>query len=316
MQLAELSLFIEVARRGSFAAAARARGVDASSVSRAIAGLEAELGARLFQRTTRRLSLTETGRLYLDRVAPAVEELRLAQDEVTAARGEPAGRLRITASAAFGQMMLAPLLPAFRATLPRLGLELLLTDANLDLVADGVDLAIRLAPSYRADVVGVRLFATRYRVVAAPGWIAVHGAPSTPQALSGLACLLFDLPDYRTRWLFRREAEVVEAPVHGDLVSSSALVLRQAALDGLGPSLLADWMIDGDLAAGRLIDLFPPYEATATSFETAAWLLYPSRRHLPRKVRAAIDFLRAHLPIPADVVTREATWRPGRDSNP
>jgi DNA-binding transcriptional LysR family regulator len=113
--------------------------------------------------------------------------------------------------------------------------------------------------------------------------------------LAAIACLLFALPEFRSRWLFRRGGVVEEVGVAGDLVTSSALMLRQAALDGLGPALLADWLVDPDIAAGRLIDPFPDHEVTATTFDTAAWLLYPSRQHLPRKVRAMIDFLRERM---------------------
>jgi DNA-binding transcriptional LysR family regulator len=166
--LADVRLLVEVSRRGSFTAVARGRGIDPSSVSRAVAALERELGVRLFERTTRALAPTEAGRLYLARVAPLLEEFDRASDEARSARADPVGALRLTASVAFGQVCLVPLLPAFRGAFPRLGLELLLTDANLDLVADRVDLAVRLAPSFRADVIGTKLFPTRYRVCASP----------------------------------------------------------------------------------------------------------------------------------------------------
>ncbi|MBV8428653.1 MAG: substrate binding domain-containing protein, partial [Hyphomicrobiales bacterium] len=205
------------------------------------------------------------------------------------------GTLRLTASVAFGQIGLVRLLPAFHAAFPRLRLELLLTDANLDLVQDRVDLAIRLAPSYRADVIGVKLFATRYRVVASPAYIEREGAPKAPTDLSTRSCVLFALPEFQSRWLFRRNKKTVDVPVDGTFVISNALALRQAALDGLGPALLADWLIGEDIAAGRLIDLFPAHEVAATSFETAAWLLYPSREYVPRKIRVTIDFLRQQL---------------------
>jgi DNA-binding transcriptional LysR family regulator len=295
MDIEALRLFIEIAQRGSFAAVARDRDLDPSSVSRIVAGLEAALGARLFQRTTRAMSLTQAGELFLARLVPVLEELGRAQDEITSLRADPVGSLRLTASVAFGQACLVPLLPSFREAFPRLQLELLLSDSNLDLVAERIDLAIRLAPSYRADVVGVKLFATRYRVVASPADLARHGVPEAPAAIGRRDCLLFTLPEFRTRWLFRRDGVTEEVPVRGNLVISNALALRQAALAGLGPALLADWLVDGDLASGALIDLFPGHEVTATSFDTAAWLLYPSRDHLPRKVRSAIDFLRAHL---------------------
>lgn len=295
MDTVGLRILVDVARRGSFSVVARDRAIDPSSVSRAVAAIEAELGTRLFQRTTRTLALTEAGELYLARVAPLVEELERARDDLVSARTDPAGAIRLTASVAFGQIRVVPLLAAFGAAFPRLELELILSDANLDLVADRIDLAIRLAPSYRADVIGVKLVPTRYRVMASPSYIEREGWPGTPEALSDQESLRFNLPDYRTRWLFRRGANVTEVPIGGRIVISNALALRSAALAGLGPALLGDWLVHDDVAAGRLVDLFPDFEVAATTFDTAAWLLYPSKEHLPRKVRAVIDFLRKEI---------------------
>lgn len=294
MDVFALELFAAAAEKASFSAVARDRNVDASSVSRAIAALEAELGVRLFQRTTRTLSLTEAGQLYLARVRPLLEKLAHAREEMVSTRSDPVGAVRLTASVAFAQLALTPHLDEFQRRFPRLELELLATDANLDLVAERVDVAVRLAPSFRADVIGVKLFATRYRVVASPIWASRHELVR-PEDLADTPCLRFSLPEFRFRWLFRRNGIVTEVPVGGSLVASSALVLRQAALDGLGPALLADWMVARDLASGELVDLFPEHDAAATSFDTAAWLLYPSREQLPRKLRLTIDFLRERL---------------------
>lgn len=290
-----LHLFVDVAQRGSFSAVARDRSIDPSSVSRSIAALEAELGVRLFQRTSRTLALTEGGDAYLARVAPLLEELELARDEAVVTLTDPVGALRLTTSVAFGQTRVVPLLGDFTRAFPRLDLELIMSDANLDLVADRIDLAIRLAPSYRADVIGIKLMATRYRVVASPGYLDREGSPGHPDDLTRRDCLRFALPEYRTRWLFRQANAVMEVPVRGRLLMSNALALRSAALAGVGPALLADWLIREDLEAGTLVDLFPAFEVTATAFETAAWLLYPSRDRLPQKVRVAIDWLRMRI---------------------
>jgi DNA-binding transcriptional LysR family regulator len=295
MDLDALRLFSDVARRGSFAAVARERDIDASAVSRGVAALESELGVRLLQRTTRSMILTEAGEIYLSRISGLIDELDQARDEVAASKSEPVGIVRLTASLTFGQVCLAPLLPAFRAAFPRLRLELILSDQNLDLFAERIDLALRLGPTYRADVIGVKLFPTRYLVVASPDYLAKLGTPSAPQELSSRNCLLFSLPDFRSRWLFRHNGRTEEVPISGDLVISNALLLRSAALQGLGPALLADWTVAEDIQSRRLVELFPGYDAAATSFDTSAWLLYPSRSHLPFKVRATIDFLRRNL---------------------
>ena len=296
MDLSSLRAFIDVARRGNFAAAARDRNVDPSSMSRIIAALEEELGLRLFQRTTRRLALTEAGERYLHRVEALVDELEQARDEALTINAGPSGTLRMTASVAFGSKCIVPLLADFRAAFPSLKLELLLDDSNLDLVAERLDLALRLAPSIHADVVGARLFATRYRVCASPAYLANARTLSAPADLGGHSCLRFALPEFRSRWLFRSAGgEIEEVAVDGDVLISNALALRECAIAGMGPALLANWLIDDDLAAGRLIDAFPAYHVAAASFDTAAWLLYPSRAFLPNKVRVSIDFFRRKL---------------------
>lgn len=296
MELDALRLFVEVSRRGSFAAVARDRDTDPSTVSRAVAGLEDGLGLRLFQRSTRRMALTEAGHLYLARIEPLVEELDRARDEALTISSGPVGTLRLTASVAFGQTCLLPLLPGFRAAYPRLRLELLLTDANLDLVADRIDLAIRLGIRPEIDGIGAKLVDTRYRVCASPAYLERSAPLRRPEDLREHRCLLFALPAYRSRWLFRNgTGSVAAVPVAGDLVISNAVALRACALDGLGPALLPDWLVADDLARGGLVALFPDLDATATTFETAAWLLYPSRAYLPTKVRATIAFLKEQI---------------------
>ncbi|WP_282610297.1 LysR family transcriptional regulator [Pelagibius sp. Alg239-R121] len=296
MELKNLELLLDVVRQGSFAAAARNHDLDPSSVSRAVAAMEEEVGVRLLQRTTRHLSLTEAGELYLQRVEPLVEEMDRAREEALAVSAIPHGTLRLSTSVAFGQRCIVPLLADLRATHADLKLELLLTDENVDLIAERIDLAIRLAPSVSADVIGSKLMTTRYRVCASRGYLDNCGPVREPNDLTGCSCLLFTFPAFRSRWLFRdRQDHLREIPVSGEIAISNALALRHAALAGLGPALLADWLIDQDIAEGRLVDLFPNYSVAATTFETGAWLLYPSRSFLPNKVRATIDFLRARL---------------------
>ncbi len=291
-----LRTFVAVARRGSFAAVARAEAADPSAVSRSVAALEDELGVRLFQRSTRRMALTEAGARYLARVAPLLDELDRARDDAASDAAEATGTLRLTASMTFGHVKLVPLLPTLRAAFPRLRFDLLLTDAKLDLVAEGVDLAIRLGPAIDSDLVGLKLFDMRYVVCASPEWVRAHGMPHAPADLREIGCVLFSLGDFRTRWRFRGAAgSVTEVPIGGELTISSLLAVRDCALAGIGPALLACWLVERELAAGQLANLFPAFEASPSDFSSAAWLLYPSRAYLPAKVRAVIDFLRPRL---------------------
>lgn len=271
------------------------RRVEPSSISRAIAALEAELGERLFHRTTRRLALTEAGAIYLARVEPLLMQMDDARREIRSIGRGPLGTLRLSASVAYGQMRIIPLLGMFQQRYPDVTLELILSDVNLDLVGERIDLAIRLAPGVDANVIVSKLADTHYRVVASPGWLSANPL-AKPDDLRQYAALRFTLPGYCDRWLFRGGDGNIEAvPVAGNLLISNMMGLRDAALAGLGPALLAEWMVAEDMKAGRLTDCFPAYQVTATEFETGAWMIYTSRSFLPGKVRAMIDFLREHL---------------------
>ncbi|MEM9392814.1 MAG: LysR substrate-binding domain-containing protein [Pseudomonadota bacterium] len=294
MNTSDLSLFVAVAQAGSFAAVARARDLDPSQVSRSIAGLERQLQTRLFERSTRQMALTEAGARYLDRIAPLLEDLDAAGAELRDTHTKPQGRLRLSTSVAFGQEMLVPILHLFRRDLPDLSLELIFTDANLDLVAEQIDLAIRLAPAPKGDLISRKLRPTTYHVVAPPD-IAAQ-APEDITDLPKLPLIIHAVPGLPRVWRFRAaDGTETQVPVDGPLHISNALSLRDCVRRGLGVALLADWMVARDLANGRLVALYPDYAVTATSFDTAAWLLYPSRRYLPLKTRSVIDILTRRL---------------------
>jgi DNA-binding transcriptional LysR family regulator len=296
MDIQHLKTFLEVVQQGSFAGAARKLDVTPSAVTRAVAAVEEALGARLLQRTTRKVALTEAGATYLERIRPLVEELDLASEELAASDGKVHGTVRVTASVAFGQTMLVPLLPALHAAHPALKVDLLLTDSVVDLVSQSIDVALRLGPSVDSSLIGIRLRPVRFRVCASPAYLRKHGRPRKPEDLARCDCLRFPLPGYRTQWTFRDGSGGTETvAVGGWLVMSTALALHRAALDGLGSALLGDWLIEADLKSGRLVDLFPNHEPTATNFDSAVWLLYTSREHVPQRVRAFIDFVRKML---------------------
>lgn len=296
MDIESLKLVTLVAKHGSFAATARALGVDPSSVSRAVGNIEDDLGVRLFNRSTRNLSTTDGGSSYIAQITPLLEEFDRARDTITNASKEPTGVLHMTTSVSFAHTCVVPHLGEFAARYPRVGVELLTTDANVDLVAENIDLAVRLAPAPKGDLISTKLKTTQYMVCASPDYIASHQEIKKPDDLQHHSCLCFALPNYRNKWRFRKSAETaMEVEISGKMVISSALSLRLAALNGLGPALLPDWLIKNDLQDGQLINLFPHYQAAATSFDTAAWALYPSRSYLPQKVRVMLDFLRMKL---------------------
>ena len=293
MDVAVLRLFVEVVRQGSFAAVARDRNIDPSSVSRAIAGLEEELGIRLFQRTTRQLSPTEAGMTYFERIEPLVEEIQQATDIATDISGQPKGTLRVTASTSFGLKCIVPLLPEFQRLYPDLTVDLLLTDAVVDLFAERIDMAVRLGLLADSTLIAQQLMRTHYSVCASPGYLNRSPPLQHPTDLTHHNCLLFPLADFRSRWIFKdQKGELSEISISGRTVISSGIALQQCAIAGMGLALLPNWLIDEDLRAGSLINVFPDYDVTATDFSTAAWLVYPSRAYVPLKVRVFIDFLK------------------------
>jgi len=295
MNIDDLRLFIDVARLGSFAEAARRRNADPSAVSRTIAALEDEVGVRLLQRTTRRVRPSESGEVFLARIAILVDELQAAGEDARGVAEGAAGTLRLTASSAFGPTCLAPVLAEFRERHPQVSLDLLLSDEQFDLVEQRLDMAIRLGPADDTRLTGVKLFDTQYRVCASPAYLARVKRLASPADLASHRCLLFPFADFRRRWTFERRGKSEVIGVDGDLVTSSALTLRICALAGMGPSLLPSWLVDGDIRAGALRNLFGDYRVTATTFDTAAWILYPSRHYVPAKVRAMTEFLRVKL---------------------
>ncbi|MBD2308079.1 LysR family transcriptional regulator [Chroococcidiopsis sp. FACHB-1243] len=296
MDISVLQIFVEVMRQGSFAAVARDRNIDPSSVSRAIASLEEELGIRLLQRTTRQLSPTEAGIAYFERIEPLVEEMQQATDIATDVSGQPKGTLRVTASVSFGLKCIVPLLSSFGTMYPDLTVDLLLTDAIVDLLAERIDVAVRLGPLADSTLIAQQLMRTRYSVCASPDYLKRCGQPQKLSDVEQHNCLLFPLAGFRSRWIFMdKNGDKSEIPVRGRVVISSAIALQQCAIAGMGLALLPHWLIDEDLNNGKLVNVFLDYQVTATDFNTAAWLIYPSRAYVPLKVRVFIDFLKKQM---------------------
>ncbi len=295
MEIATLKLFVEIAKLGSLAEVARKHDVDPATISRNLAGLEAELGTRLFQRTTRKLSLTPAGQDYLDTIEGVVDQLEFARERALSQSDALTGTLRLTTSYAVGQIRVAPLLPLFREKFPKLKLELNFSNAITDLVSERMDLAIRLSPRIEGDYIAAKLFETHYHVVASPAY-AKRNPVTSPKDLTLQNCLTLDITNFRKQWHFRDgSGKITSVKINSDITISSSLAVLDCVLAGMGPAMLPDWLVGTMLKEGRLVDLFPAHRVTATDFETGAWLVYPSRQFLPRRVRVAIDFFKEHL---------------------
>ncbi|MDX2089078.1 MAG: LysR substrate-binding domain-containing protein [Kofleriaceae bacterium] len=289
-----LRVFVEVVRRGGFSAVARQRNVDPSSISRGIASLEEELGVRLFQRTTRRVVPTDAARAYFDRVEHLIDELEQASTVAKDHDDEPRGPLRITAPISFAQVNLVPLLPGFSKSFPLVSFDLVFTDTFLDLVGERIDLAIRLGRLADSSLVAHRLAAMRYALCASPRYLRERRAPRTPSDLATHDCLHYQVVGAPAVWRFRAAADapVTEVRVRGRVVATNGMTLKQCAVAGMGLLLLPRWNVAEELRSGALVTLLPEYEATLSDFDGAAWMIYPSRSYLPRKVRVFADYLK------------------------
>ena len=296
MEIESVRVFVDVMKHGSFAAVARQRQVDPSSISRSISNLEAELGFRLFQRTTRRLSPTEAADEYFTRIEGLIGEFDRASEAALDLVSMPTGTLRVTACTSFGQRVLAPILPALRSRYPDLTIDLHLVDHAVDIVEEKIDLAVRFGDKPKGNFIVSRLVPRRFRVCASPDYVKQYGAVNDPRELEERDCLRFSLPGYRSEWKFRREGQPdFSVPVGGHVLVSHGITMTKCAVAGLGPALLPDWLCAKEIASGELVDLFPEYECTATEFNTSAWLVYPSRSYVPVKLRVFIDFLREQI---------------------
>jgi DNA-binding transcriptional LysR family regulator len=292
-----LRILIEVAQQRSFSAVAKRRDMDPSAVSRIVQAIEKELGVRLFQRSTRQVALTEAGSLYLARVSHLLEELDAASDELKSSETQPKGTLRVTASVAFGQSCLIPLVPGFLKAHPGISLELLLTDINVDLISERVDLALRVSPRMAQDMIRVKWFESDYRLCAAPGYFSRENIPDSLDELSAHHYVLFGYPQPQSVWRIQdKSGSEQKVTVNAAVVASNGLAQLDLAIAGVGPALMPYWLAGPALKSGKLIEWFSDYSVNPLGFEGAAWILYPNRSFLPAKTRLFIDYLKRTKP--------------------
>lgn len=285
--LDDVAVFVKVASTGGFSRAALALGLPKSSVSRAVARLEDSLGVRLIERTTRQMRLTHAGSDYFDQVQRALQGLDDAADSVRQLQTEPRGQLRVTAPVDLGQIVLAPLCVAFLRQHPGIDLEMVLTDRVVDLVDEGLDLAIRAGDLRDSSLVARRLGTSQLALFAGTRWLAQHSPPRHPDELRQLPAVLFRNRTGETALRLRGPQGMADAVLRGQLSCNNFLFLRAALIEGAGIGVLPTLVARDDVAAGRLQRLLPEW----TLDEGPLWAVYPSTRHLPLKVRAFIDFL-------------------------
>lgn len=282
-----MAVFIKVAEAGSLSAAARALGLSLTSVSRQLAALEERLGTRLVLRTTRRLALTEAGRLYHEQARRILGEVEEAEQALTAHQAEPTGRLHVAAPTLIGRLKLAPLLPDFLARHPGLAIDLTLTDRPVDLVEDGVDLVLRIGRQPDSSLIVRRLGGIRMRVCAAPAYLARRGEPASPEDLAGHDCVVFAMAPGPVSWPFQTAVGRVTVPVAARLRANDLDAAVAAALAGAGLVRAPSWQVADLVAAGRLTAVLTGYERPSAPVQA---LFLPSRLLSP-KIRLFADFL-------------------------
>jgi DNA-binding transcriptional LysR family regulator len=292
--LGELAAFVALAETGTFIAAARRLGRDPTVISRRVQALERRLGVRLAQRSTRRVSLTEAGRAFLERVRPLLLELKAAEDQAAAlASGEPQGRLRVALPSAFGRLWIAPRLPDFLARYPLVVLEAAFSNSYADLPGEGFDLAIRLGVLPDSRLIARKVADRRRLICAAPAYIARHGAPRQPADLASHACLRFTGKPNPHVWEFLDPSGGVQAvPVSGPFASDDSEALTQAGVAGAGLVYATDWLVGRELSDGHLV---PVLEDWRMPEEGGIYVVTPSRSGLPSRTRAFADWIAGEL---------------------
>lgn len=287
-KIGELTVFAKVVDEGGFSAAARAMNLTPSAVSKQIGRLEDRLGVRLLNRTTRSLSLTPEGRSFYERCTRILSDIDEAEAEVTSAHTTPKGALRISCGVAFGRHQVSPLIPEFLERYPDVQVEMIQTDSLVDLVEQGVDLAVRFGELQDSSLVARFLARSKRAICASPEYLERHGIPQHPSDLQDHNCLFFSTLPHLNEWIFKvPEGEYSFRP-QGNFSANNGETIHEMALAGLGVARLAEFLVAPDVRDGKLVRVLQDYYRDIT---VPIHALYPTRRHLSPKLRAFVDFL-------------------------
>jgi DNA-binding transcriptional LysR family regulator len=293
----ELEAFEAILKQGTFTAAAKSLGVTTGAITRRLNSLETRLGVKLVSRSTRHLSLTESGRHYYTAIAPALLQIASAANLVHDLSNQPRGELRVTLPMNFGRLYVTPHLPTFMHRWPGMELDVHFDDRFVDLIAEGFDLAIRIGALTDSRLVARRLADTRRILVASPDYLARRGIPQRPADLGAHECLHFTHYRNYASWEFHRGREELRISVRGRLKSNYGVPLVDAALHGDGIVQSATFAVAAELADGRLQEVLPDWNLVPIG----VYAVYPGRDYRPRKVEAFIEFIE-------DVIGRPALW--------
>ncbi|AKM32562.1 LysR family transcriptional regulator [Pandoraea faecigallinarum] len=281
--------FLAVAAEGNFARAGDRLGIGRSAISRSVQKLEAQLGVRLFVRTTRRTVLTTEGQRFYDQCHPGVARIVHALDDIRELReGPPSGQLRVSSPVSFGRQVVAPLLAGFREAYPNISIELLLDDSPADFAAERVDIAFRNGRMEDSRVIARKVIPMQMLLCASPGYVARHGLPGSIEALADHRCVNLRLGSGRLyEWEFKSDGQLRKFAPNAMLTFNDADLVLQSVLDGHGIAQLADHQVSRHLRAGTLVACLPRHAPD----DYGHYLCFLSRQHLPARMRAFIDYM-------------------------
>ena len=285
--LAAFRVFVRVAEARSFSAVARELGMTQPAVSRQVVALEEHLGARLIHRTTRSLALTEDGRDLLGHARRLLDTVEEAEAAVGRRHTLPGGLVRLGTTATFGRLYVAPRMPRLLERYPEIAVELRMSDTSSDLVAEGLDLAIRTSPVQESSLVSRKIGSFQRVAVASAPCIEAYGEPMHPSELGRMPCIIFTGAQHPNDWTFQRGKDEVTVQVGGRFRTDNGEAVREAALAGIGFAVLPTWFFGEELTSGRLRLVLREWQPPSSPISA----VYPSRRNLAPRTRAVIDFL-------------------------
>jgi DNA-binding transcriptional LysR family regulator len=283
--------FVQVVQSGSFSAAARRLDMSVTSIARQVSSLEATLGVRLLNRTTRKQSLTEVGQIYYAKLLDILKQVDDIKREVSSYQKVVKGRLRVHLRISVGTQVIVPALSRFLADHPDVTLEVVLTDERADLVGLGIDVAVWLGNLEDSSMIARRLSRGRRVMCGSPAYLKRNGHPKTPEDLREHNCLVYRAKNYVSRWRLTKNKETIEVDVSGNLETDSSAALLSSALNGLGLVIVQESMAREAITKGELVPVLSDYEVSPTEFDMALYAVYPHGRRISPKTRAFIDFL-------------------------
>ncbi|CAN5291593.1 LysR family transcriptional regulator [soil metagenome] len=284
----QISSFVDVVAKGNLSAAARAEGIAPAMIGRRLDALEERLGVKLLQRTTRKIALTNEGSAFLEDCQRILAELAEAESAVSERSAKASGHLNISAPAGFGRQHVAPLMPSFLSGHRDLTLTLNLNDRVVDLIGEGIDVAIRIAALSDSNLIGVKLADNKRVVVASPAYIKRHPALKSLDDLARHNCLAMSSEGSQRGWTFRQNGKNVTLKVEGNMVCNDGEVLHDWALAGKGLAWRSMWEVGAEIESGKLITVLDEFAAPGNDI----YAVFAQRRHLPLRIRVLVDFLR------------------------